>query len=62
VIEAARVVTGRPIAVTLADRRPGEPPVLVVVVRRHSVFWVGNLNMLIENYPGTRLAVASEAT
>jgi len=29
VIEAARVVTGRPIAVTLADRRPGDPPVLV---------------------------------
>ena len=29
VIEAARVVTGRPIPVTLADRRPGDPPVLV---------------------------------
>ena len=29
VIEAARVVTGRPIAVTLADRRPGDPPILV---------------------------------
>ncbi|MGC1395147.1 MAG: UDP-glucose 4-epimerase GalE [Coleofasciculaceae cyanobacterium] len=29
VIEAAREVTGRPIAVTLADRRPGDPPVLV---------------------------------
>lgn len=29
VIEAARVVTGRSIAVTLADRRPGDPPILV---------------------------------
>lgn len=29
VIEAARAVTGRPIPVTLADRRPGDPPVLV---------------------------------
>ena len=29
VIEAARVVTSRPIAVTLADRRPGDPPILV---------------------------------
>lgn len=29
VIEAARVVTGRPIPVTLADRRPGDPPILV---------------------------------
>ena len=29
VIEAARVVTGRPIPVTLADRRPGDPPSLV---------------------------------
>lgn len=29
VIEAAHVVTGRPIAVTLADRRPGDPPILV---------------------------------
>jgi UDP-glucose 4-epimerase len=29
VIEAARTVTGRPIPVTLADRRPGDPPVLV---------------------------------
>jgi UDP-glucose 4-epimerase len=29
VIEAARVVTGHPIPVTLADRRPGDPPVLV---------------------------------
>ena len=28
-IEAARVVTGRPIPVTLADRRPGDPPILV---------------------------------
>lgn len=29
VIEAARVVTGKPIPVTLADRRPGDPPALV---------------------------------
>jgi UDP-glucose 4-epimerase len=29
VIEAARVVTGHPIPVTLADRRPGDPPILV---------------------------------
>jgi UDP-glucose 4-epimerase len=29
VIEAARVVTGRPIPVTLADRRPGDPAILV---------------------------------
>ena len=29
VIEAARAVTGRPIPVTLADRRPGDPPNLV---------------------------------
>jgi UDP-glucose 4-epimerase len=29
VIEAARVVTARPIPVTLADRRPGDPPILV---------------------------------
>ena len=29
VIEAAHVVTGRPIPVTLADRRPGDPPILV---------------------------------
>jgi UDP-glucose 4-epimerase len=29
VIEAARVVTGRPIPVTLAERRPGDPPALV---------------------------------
>jgi UDP-glucose 4-epimerase len=29
VIEAARVVTNRPIPVTLADRRPGDPPILV---------------------------------
>jgi UDP-glucose 4-epimerase len=29
VIEAARTVTGRPIPVTLADRRPGDPPNLV---------------------------------
>lgn len=29
VIDAARVVTGRPIAVTIADRRPGDPPILV---------------------------------
>jgi UDP-glucose 4-epimerase len=29
VIEAARTVTGRPIPVTLADRRPGDPPTLV---------------------------------
>ena len=29
VIEAARVVTGRPIPVTLADRRLGDPPTLV---------------------------------
>ncbi|HEY9665380.1 MAG TPA: UDP-glucose 4-epimerase GalE [Coleofasciculaceae cyanobacterium] len=29
VIEAARTVTGRPIPITLADRRPGDPPSLV---------------------------------
>jgi UDP-glucose 4-epimerase len=29
VIEAARAVTGHPIPVVLADRRPGDPPVLV---------------------------------
>ncbi len=29
VIEAARTVTGRPIPVTLTDRRPGDPPSLV---------------------------------
>jgi UDP-glucose 4-epimerase len=29
VIEAARTVTGRPIPATLADRRPGDPPILV---------------------------------
>ena len=29
VIEVAHVVTGRPIPVTLADRRPGDPPILV---------------------------------
>ncbi|MEP0885311.1 NAD-dependent epimerase/dehydratase family protein, partial [Trichocoleus sp. ST-U3] len=29
VIEAARVVTGRSIPVTMADRRPGDPPSLV---------------------------------
>jgi len=29
VIEAARAVTDRPIPVTLADRRPGDPPILV---------------------------------
>ncbi|HEY9611941.1 UDP-glucose 4-epimerase GalE [Allocoleopsis sp.] len=29
VIEAARIVTGRPIPATLADRRAGDPPILV---------------------------------